>query len=192
MLLLSVDVGITNFAYSLLSVNLNRGIQFEWHSLTLVEWRLINLHVSAQHATGRAKPMVCDYINAMRRELSLTVDISELTAVVIENQMRNPCKIIAHALYTHITSLVPHVLVGFCSAQLKLQCTISPFKQKKKHRGPPTSKAQRKKNAVKLVVSMFDEKIKFGVANQLYWNQQPKKDDLADSLLQIIRILQLL
>jgi hypothetical protein len=192
--ILSIDVGTVNMGQCVLALRIHPGIfpdAIKWRDVSIESWERINLVAMTREQMQIRNPNLRDLIDTWRRMMAMGGRLN-VDAVLIENQVGTKFKILAHALYTHITSTQPGIPVFCCSANLKLQCSSSGAFSRAE--APPkikTTWAQRKKMGVLLVKKIIPQ---INVPEHLLakWTLCKKKDDMADCMLQGLRILQLL
>ena len=185
--ILSIDIGTRNMALCGIKWDLCGLTSRKWSTVELIQWENIDMDQEIRRGQKR-KPLIRDYIDYLVTQIRATIDENCYDAVVIENQMRAKFQIIAHAIYTIVKAGFPHVIVGFCSARLKLQCDVNNFTNTVVDR-PTKNHAHRKKVASDLTTVILSKINATSDMVQKFKNAQ-KQDDLSDSLLQAIRILQ--
>ena len=184
--LLSIDIGTRNLAICGIQWDLRALVTREWSAITVIQWDHIDMDVELD--LGKKKPLLRQYIDYLVVKIKDVVDKYQYHAIVIENQMRSRFQVIAHSIYAIARARYPDIIVGFCSSQLKLQCSIDTFSSEKVNRYGRTH--NHRKKIANGITDMILPKINVSTELINKFNTIGKKDDLSDAFLQAIRLLQ--
>ena len=173
--ILSFDIGIRHLSMCL--------VDYRHPHIEIVKWQLFSLHGK------NISEYTCDLIDQMKKQFFGIVD-----CVLIEMQVsRNTqMKVISHVLQTYFITAysIPRDKVIFVSAKRRFKC-ICPFynnivsatrKELGLNETDKLSRRDIKKLAVKLVQ---DKNLIVEEKWRTFFNENKKKDDLADSFLQV-------
>jgi len=184
MIILSFDVGIKNLAYCIYDSKLK----------VILDWNILDCSVNKNE----------NNILKLIEQLDLNPQLLDIDLVLIEKQPSfNPqMRIISNCLYVYFTMRIiyeqdrkirilyysPKKKLNLCLDTESYQKNLPILKKKDK-----TSKSQRyrnnKKAAVEQTIILLEDTNKFNNLYINYFNSSKKKDDLADSFLQIISFL---
>lgn len=168
--IVSFDIGAVNMAYCIVDVDNSKNNR----PITLKDWCLTNLTNTNEKETIE---IICSKCVSWLKDIFITNKIKDKknTWILVERQRPiNPCAfVLSYTVFTYFMTKYHNINVSFVSAKSK----------------PIESTGRKRKRAGVKKTKGFIEDLENNNDNNKWtewFYEQPKKDDLSDSLLQII------